>query len=500
MYGLSSSKQVVYKRCVVQSSVPDSSITKSPDILAKVLPLLHEDETRHLALRVLGTITHHGGATVRMEVARHSNTIANLISDLPDDEAVSILGVALLAHATISVVEGDDAPHSPQILKSIDMVNLIKSVLEAVKRFYTRSHSFLEHAIHIIATSSLHASYAFKAYPTALSLLAAGLRSKDWVTRCICLGGFIRAFRMDAQDDEFPFDPRKFVATYQASGIPDHLGRIMMAYGNKECDTIVTLSCINESQKAIWDYAESRERDLYALGLKLATLITKAEHAIIDGFFETQDPQTGEFIAADMDMPFMSWWDSLHHTAKAVRSKGKAGEEDLADILELKYLIGKQALAEVMDLARKGLQRNPEQSYFYYALSLTADNIQGLRASKKGLKCKNMTPFVKYQLLQRAVDHAGDMGIKLMQTNPERGDRRWEEAIAFLMTALQDAKTYIHEAPPDTRHMKTVGYWFVLLSVLAKPDMNPNLIDLDGSDHLVHIKLHSFFTSCIRIS
>ncbi|PPQ69852.1 hypothetical protein CVT25_005493 [Psilocybe cyanescens] len=60
------------------------------DILAKTWPLLHEDETRHLALRVLSTGTHHGGATVRMEVARHSNLIAKLIDDLADGEVVVI--------------------------------------------------------------------------------------------------------------------------------------------------------------------------------------------------------------------------------------------------------------------------------------------------------------------------------------------------------------------------------------------------------------------------
>ncbi|KAH9477960.1 hypothetical protein JR316_0010193 [Psilocybe cubensis] len=456
------------------------------DILSKVLPLLREDETRHLALHVLDTITHHGGIEVRLEVARHTNTIAKLIDDLPDDEVVSISGVAILAHATVTLLDGDDCPH-PKILKTIDMTIVIKSVLEAVKRFYTRSHSFLEHAIHLIATSSLHASYAFKAYPAALSFLAVGLRSKDWVTRCICLGGFVRAFSMEAQEHEVPFDPRKFVATYQTSGIPQHLSRIMMAYGPTNCDTIVTLSCINDSQKAIRDYADSQERDLRALALKQAALITKAEHAIMDGYFQVQDERTGQFVAADMGLPFTTWRESLHHTANAIRRQGNPGEEDLADILELKYLIGKQALDKVMNLARKAIQRNPEQSYFYYALSLTADNVQGLRASKKGLKCKSMTPFVKYQLLQRAVDHAADMGIKLMQTNPPRGDRKWEEAIAFVMTALQDAKTYIKEAPPDSRHIKTVGYWYVLLSILVNPAIDPSLKELDDIVRKLHI-------------
>lgn len=75
--------------------------------------------------------------------------------------------------------------------------------------------------------------------------------------------------------------------------------------------------------------------------------------------------------------------------------------------------------------------------------------MQGLRASKKGMKCKLITPFLNFQMMQRSVDHAGDMGIKVLQglSDSEARDKKWE-GVAFLVSALEDAKAYFDGAPP----------------------------------------------------
>ena len=58
-------------------------------------------------------------------------------------------------------------------------------------------------------------------------------------------------------------------------------------------------------------------------------------------------------------------------------------------------------------------------------------------------------------MMQRAVEHGGDMGIKILQDTPDTGGKKWKECIAFLMGALEDPKTYIERAPGD-RHMKNI--------------------------------------------
>jgi len=444
-------------------------------MLEKIVPLLNIDETRHLALRALGTITHHGGAKIRMEIAKHGNVLTKLIRDLPDDEKVAELGITTLAHSVLAVVEGDNQPANAQVLKAVDMVDVLKTVLETIKRPHQNPRSMIDHAVELVAMSSLHASSAFKAYPPAINFLVAGLRSKDWITRCTCLGGLIRLYRYEAEEDQRQLDPRRFLDALQR-GVPGHLSDIMMDYGPMRCDIYLTLTCTNDFQKAMFTCAQ--DHNLYSLGLKLAAFVVKTEFSIADGMFEVEDPVTGKRSVDDMGLPFKAWGDSLPHCARAIRKQNKPGEEDLADILDIKYFIMRQRLPDAVNLAKKGIQRNPDQAYFYYATTLLADNIQGLRAAKKGLKCKTITPFVKYQMMQRAVEHAGDMGVKLLQEVPDVGEKKWEEGIAFLTSAVEDAKAYVEGAPPDNRHMKNVGYWFVLLTMLTKDDLSPDLREL----------------------
>ena len=436
-------------------------------------------------MRALSTITHHGGSKIRTEIAKHGNAIAKLITDLPDDEKLTDLGIAVLAHSISAAVEGDEKPANAKVLKSIDMVDILRSTLEAVKRPHSRPRHMIDHAIELVVMSSMHAASAFKAYPSAIGFLVAGMRSKDWVTRCSCLGGLIRLYRLEAEDDQRNLDPNRFMAAVQR-GVPSNLSNIVMDYGQYRCEMYLTLSCTSEFQAAMLDCMGTF--DLYALGLKQAELILKTEFSIADGMFETEDPKTGRRYVDDFGLPFKMWSDSLPHCARAIRNKKNPREEDMADILDIKYAIMKQRIPDAVSLAKKAIQRNPNHAYFYYAITLAADSVQGLRAAKKGLKCKTTTPFVKYQLMQRAVQHAGDMGHRLLQEMPEAGERRWEEGIAFLMSALDDAKAYIEGAPPDNRHMKNVGYWYVLLTILLEENLSPDLKELK-----VHLYLLCFY-------
>ncbi|KAF8180414.1 hypothetical protein BJ912DRAFT_981245 [Pholiota molesta] len=447
-------------------------------IVEKIIPLLNIDETRHLALRALSTITHHGGANIRIEIAKNGNVLSKLLRDLPDDEKVADLGVTVLAHCISAVVEGDEKPAHSKALKSIDMVDIIKTILETVKRPHSYPGHMIDHALELMANASLHAASAFKAYPPSIGFLVAGMRSKDWATRCTCLGGLIRLYRLKSEEDQKGLDPNRFMAALQR-GVPGNISDILMNYGPLRCETYLTLSCTTEFQKAMIQMASGRAHDLYTLGLKEVELILKTEFAITDGGFQVEDPETGRFEIRDFGLPFKMWADSLPHCALAIRNKKNPQEEDLADILDIKYAIMKGRISDAISLAQKGIQRNPDQAYFYYAITLSADTVQGLRAAKQGLKCKTTTPFVTYQMMQRAVQHAGEMGMQLLQDMPEVGDKKWEEGIAFLKSALDDANAYMAGAPPDNRHMKNVGYWHILLTILLADDLSQNLYELE---------------------
>ncbi|GLB39184.1 putative MYND finger [Lyophyllum shimeji] len=447
-------------------------------LLTKLLPLLDSESTRHMALRALGTITHHGGGTIRKDIARRTTaTLIKLIEEFPDDKVIAELVVTVLSHSISGVVEGEK-PSDPTLLASLDLRAIFKVVTETSRKEWA-SQYLINHAVSLLATATLNAADICKAYPPMLKFLVAGLRSADWVMRCTCLGGIIRLHRNESELDMRTLDPNKFIGCIQR-GFPPHLQDRMMDYGLPRCDTYLTLATTRDYQAAMMACAQ--DHDLRALGLKLAELILRTEFSIADGMFQAQDPRTGRLEVMDIGLPFTRWIDALPPCARAVRTRGNAKDADLADILDIKYHIMKQRIPDAVDVARKGLKRNPGAAYFYYAITLSADNTEGLRAAKKGLKCKHITPFVRFQLMQRAVEHAGNMGIQILQESPAAGKGRWEEGIAFLMSALEDAKTFVEEAPPDNRHMNAVLYWYILLTITINgPGSSTDLRELQSA-------------------
>ncbi|OBZ78396.1 hypothetical protein A0H81_02618 [Grifola frondosa] len=100
--------------------------------------------TRHVALRALSTVTHHGGVGARQEIARHNPTLVRLIQELPDDPKVIELATVTMAHASGAVL-GSDQPPDPDLLKDIDMRSALKVTIENLCK-PTASHYMISHA------------------------------------------------------------------------------------------------------------------------------------------------------------------------------------------------------------------------------------------------------------------------------------------------------------------------------------------------------------------
>ena len=187
----------------------------------------------------------------------------------------------------------------------------------------------------------------------------------------------------------------------------------------------------------------SSDRDLCKLGLKLAEFITRTEYS------------TGS-------LGFMQSDDILQDCAKALRERNFLDE---ADILDIKYWISSSDIDTAANVAERAIRRNPQVAYYYYAVGLHANNERALSAVKKGLKAKQITPFVKHYLLWRAVDHSTNVAMFRLTGNrictPE-----WEEGIALLTSAYEDAKTFTIEAPPDAKHMMSMTMWYIVLGII----------------------------------
>jgi len=94
---------------------------------------------------------------------------------------------------------------------------------------------------------------------------------------------------------------------------------------------------------------------------------------------------------------------------------------------------------------------------------------------------KKTTPFLKYYMLWRAVDTAANMGISKLGTLGS-SQQDYEEGYAFLVSAMEDAKAFFKEAPPDARHRRTILNWYILLTIVLRgPELDPELTELDDA-------------------
>jgi hypothetical protein len=453
----------------------------SPGFLKKIFALLLEQEPgcQRIALQALQTVTRHGGIPIRLEISKQAMVLTRILENEPSDTTAELV-VAILSHSLSAAYEGKleagkFKPVYPDIIKTLDATRIVKATTGvAVKP--SASPSIIFHMIELLYATSMHGAYAFKAHPDATKILIAGLSSKEWERRCACVQALIRLHTIQASSFHEAMDPIKFM--HAAQKFPNHIVDVLMDYGMGRCNTFLTGLCSRDFQSAIIKVVQ--DRNFYALGQIVGKNILKTEYSLMEGSFQFQDPVTGR-MDIDTSLPFKMWTDALPFCAKALRARRNAQDMDLADIIEIKYCIGRQNYGQVVAIAMKAIERNPHQGYWYYAISMQGDPVKGLKAAKQGMKCSQLSPFVKYQLMQRAVDHAGNLGIEILQQMPEVGDAKWYEGIAFLHSALEDAKTYISEAPPDNRNMKTTLYWYILLTVTIKADLSPDLGELEVS-------------------
>ncbi|KAI0697339.1 hypothetical protein C8T65DRAFT_755476 [Cerioporus squamosus] len=429
-------------------------------MLKKIVPLLDLDLTRHLALNALVMVTHHGGEQSRVEIARQLNkTLVKLVQDFPDDPKAVELAIVTMDHATEAVI-GNEVPPSPVLVKEIDVQSVLAATVVALRK-PTVSHTLITHSLNLLVCAPQHCPTQSKAVPGLTAVIAVFLRSRNINVRAIALGGLLRLPIAECEQDAMYFDPNRLM-TAAAAGPPAHLRQILIDYGSERSDFNVMLEAMAVYTKVIMRAMQGR--DMYALGKKLEDLTQRAEYVIAEGGWQSANGRV--FGAQELgNAPFTRWTDALPLCAKALRAKGSKEDLDAADILEMKFFIIRQRLPEAIALGYAAINRNPRLAYAYCIVSMGADVEDGLRAVKKGLKCPKITPFVRNQMLWRATED--DMAARA-------------EGTAFLMSAWEDAKTFISEAPPDTRHMLGMIGWYVLLTVLIRgPELSEDLRELD---------------------
>jgi hypothetical protein len=430
-----------------------------------------------MALVALASVTHHGREDVRIEIAKQSPLLVRIMREDPSDHKTIELVTVTLCHVVQAVLLSSYKTPDQKLVRSLGIKDIIDATLDNIRRLPT-SPLMVKHAITLLATPTVHCWEICIKHKPLLNFLAACLRCSDVDIRCEVMSGFIRLHHHDAQMEWAPLDPQKLIESFLAGGINrrPRVSAAMMKRGPENTEIVNTLTATREFQKAM--NAAVEDKNLVRLGRTLAGLVVQTEFSISDGWYQTIDPETGRETEepADVGLPFKKWRDALPICAAELRKTGLILDADRADILEIKYYVMTQNLVNAIRMAKAAIERSPDVAYYYYVVSLTSDTEEGLRYSKKGMKSSQITPFLKYCMMRRAVEFSCEQGLQAVSDpKPDGGEKR-ELGFAFLESAMEDSKQFMEDAPPDSRHMEGVIDWNVLVHLTYKgPEISTDL-------------------------
>lgn len=425
-----------------------------------------------MVLVALANVTHHGGEDARTEIAKQSPLLVRIMREDPNDHKTIEMATVTLCHAVQAVLLVTDKVPDQKLVRSLGVKDIIDVTLDNLRRLPT-SPLMVQHAIPLLVAPTMHCWKTCVENESLLNFLAACFRCSDIIIRSEILGGFIRLHDHDAQMEFAALDTNRLIETMMTGGFgrKPRVSEEMMRYGPQNTDIVSTLTAATSFQKAMRTAIETR--NLVQLGRTLAGLVVQTEFSISDGWYGGMNPRTGEMEALDVGLPFKRQREALPVCAAELRKTGLIPDVDRADILDLKYYVMTQNLEKAIPMAKASIERNPQVAYYYYIVSLTSDTEEGLRYSKKGMKSAQITPFLKFCMMRRAVEFSCDQGLQAV-LDPHL--ERRELGFAFLQSAVEDSKEFMEHGPPDSRHMEGVIDWNILVTLTYKgPEISTDL-------------------------
>ncbi|EEB89740.1 hypothetical protein MPER_12130, partial [Moniliophthora perniciosa FA553] len=251
--------------------------------LSKLLPLLDSPYCRHMALRSMSSIAHHGSEKVNLELAKQTPILLRLLNELSDDPVVAELIISIMSHTLTDIMRKREnvGTHTPYIPPFLEVRPLLDAFLKQLKSPHS-SDFLVDHAIGLLAVLAYHCGPTMKADPSVTNFLVAGLRSKSWQYRCQCLGGLIRMHRHLAEEDVRFFDPNVYLKML-GKPVPDHIANVLSGFGRDRTDMFFTSKATYECQMALQKMLISRDEDrIYPYGLTLSGLILETEWSVTD--------------------------------------------------------------------------------------------------------------------------------------------------------------------------------------------------------------------------
>ncbi|KAM5542894.1 hypothetical protein V8D89_003278 [Ganoderma adspersum] len=459
---------------------PTTTSGGETSLFGQLVKILGDENTGNLVVIFLDWFKpeesmYASGIPLEFEIARYNSQIASVLRKHRRNGKIAGYALRVLVQTTPVVLLSDDLwAARPNLGSDIAVTEVVSAVLDTFKQPAHLADDVLQMALVPLLRSCVSTCREqCKDLPGVIPFFASLTRSTNLVARSVGAAMLLRIARLESESEASASDtlmvsiclPRADNLDEALADLPADLLEVMRAHGLEACETLVKVRCGTAVMGAM--RAFERDRDLRALGVRLAALAQESELVC--------DPAA--FIRR-ADVPFTGWIDAMQHCARAFRREGGAAAVDLADVLELKYLLTVREGKEALALAERAVARNPDIAFAHYAITLQTNTLlYGLQAAKKGLKCTHLTPYLRRRMLWCAVEHAGEEGIRLLCTRElEPKQDRMAQALAYLESAAEDAKTFIETSAPDARQMSYVIDWYiVVMIVLRGPELAANV-------------------------
>ncbi|KAI0823550.1 hypothetical protein BC628DRAFT_1420841 [Trametes gibbosa] len=228
------------------------------------------------------------GLLKKVEIARQSSTLVKLMQDFPLDPKIVELVVTTVARATEAAVACEAAP-APRLVQDASIRAVLEGTVAVFRRFVS-SYVMFTHAISLfVAPYATLREGVQGCFPHRSRFLTALTRSRVIEIRATGFTGLLRLPISECEFEQIKFVPQRVCGRYQR-GAPQHLSAILVEYGPEKAETALTVNCTIEYQKAI--FQAMIDRDLYALGKKLANIIQRTELVIGEGSLQMEGPTT----------------------------------------------------------------------------------------------------------------------------------------------------------------------------------------------------------------
>lgn len=434
--------------------------------------LLFDTQCQHIVAGLLSRISCNCSFDMREELAvRTSKVLMNVIKQFPSDDRLLKLACAALTQTCFTLTHHDPlkTPARRHLLDTRRLIRLLVSI--------ARKPGFMQLVAPYLSGASCMCYDDFTAIPEAIDILISLIRCPQIRARMCGLGGIQRLYLGHEEEDVLgsnitPEVLMKVLRT--ASSENSALQSEMLAFGGYDkSEAYSVLQNMNDTSRVMNQLFH--DRDFYSFGKAMAPLITKVEYLLLTAAWPEVEARRTRF-------PCRTYQDAWPLAAKAIRERGVAQEAYLADILDVKYLmsLGQEDESRAISVSLTG--KHPNVPFFYYVASLREDNMQlGLQFAKKGLKCPGLTPYVRFNLLYCTLYNASQIAQDKLRFSVTASAQTIAEGFAYARSSIEDAETYMRQAPPDCRWMRPVIYiWIQMLLLLRGHELT-----LDSPELLV---------------